>query len=122
MPFKAFGVCQRPQERISNMTEKEVLDKLSEIENAAQTAITRNAEKKAALQKQSDERTAEYDRQIDEESRKELEGVRASLEKSLQEQLTKLDEDTKKEKEFMDSHYTKELDRRADEIVARILK
>lgn len=103
------------------MTEQEILEKLSEIENAAQSVITSTAEKKAQLQKQADERTKEFDRKVDEESQDRLSETRSSIENDLEHQLQKLKEDTEKASDFLESHYMKELDERADEIVERIL-
>lgn len=104
------------------MTEVEILEKLERTEGDAQAILAETAARKADLQKQADERTRAFDAKTDEEAKEKLEGIKADLEKQLEADLAHLGSDTDAETAAFSQRYEKELDARADEIVARIFR
>ena len=99
-----------------------VLDRLSEKEKEAQDLLSRMTEKKAALQKEADEQIAGFDKKTDERVEKRVASIRADVEDTLMQQLRRQQEMNERVLADMEERFEKEADRRADEIVRRVLR
>ena len=66
-----------------------VIDKISEIESAATSIMEHANEQKKAFAKEMDERTAAFDAQLEQETEKEIEKLRAGMEIKMNQRLKK---------------------------------
>lgn len=82
-----------------------VIEKISEIESSA-TSIMENAnERKKAFAREMEERTAAFDAQLEAETNKKIEELRASMEINMNNRLEKQRSDSKKVLETMEKRY-----------------
>ena len=75
--------------------DESVLDRISDIELAAQNQLSRITAKKDALQKEADERIADFDKKTDERVEKRIASIRAEIEEALMQQLHRQEEAAK---------------------------
>ncbi len=82
-----------------------VIEKISEIESAATSIMNDANERKKAFAKEMEERTAEFDAQLEAETNKKIEELRASMEINMNDRLEKQRSDLKKILEAMEKRY-----------------
>lgn len=83
-----------------------VINKLSEIETAASRILDGASNQKKLLDQQQEERIAEYDRQIEQETAAEIERLRQELSVSRDGALKKLKEDSARTLEELDQYFS----------------
>ncbi|GLB33023.1 hypothetical protein LAD12857_49460 [Lacrimispora amygdalina] len=93
-----------------------VIDKISEIESAATSIMEHANEQKKAFAKEMEERTAAFDAQLENETEKEIEKLKAGMEIKMNQRLKMQQDELQKilvamEKNFEAHHtlYAKEL-------------
>lgn len=64
-----------------------VINKLTEIEDAASAIVTHAEEQKAALDQEYEEKKAAFDRELEEKTEKRLQAIRTELEREKQKLL-----------------------------------
>lgn len=99
-----------------------VIEKISEIESAA-TAIMEDAnERKKAFAKEMDERTAAFDAQLEAETNKRIEELRARMEIDMNDRLEKQRDDSKKVLHAMEKRYQEHHTQYAEELFEKMTK
>ena len=88
--------------------DESVLDRISDIELAAQNQLSRITAKKDALQKEADERIADFDKKTDERVEKRIASIRAEIEEALMQQLHRQEEAAKHTIADIERRYEKE--------------
>ena len=86
-----------------------VIEKISEIESAATSIMDNANERKKAFAKDMEERTAAFDAQLEAETNKKIEELRAGMEINMNHRLEKQRSDSQKllramEKRYEDHH------------------
>jgi hypothetical protein len=99
-----------------------VLNQLADIETAAENVLGQTAGKKAELAKAMNARTAEFDKTTDADSARQIAEHKDILQKRLDAQLQKLQDDTDRQLSAMDARFRDGEDEQADAIVRAILK
>ena len=99
-----------------------VINKLSEIETAASRILEGAANQKKVLDQQQEERTAEYDRQIDQETAAEIEKLRQELSVSRDSALKQLKEDSARALRELDTYYGENHEALAGQLYEKILR
>lgn len=82
-----------------------VIEKISEIESAAASIMNDANEHKKAFAKEMEERTAAFDSQLEAETNKKIEELRASMEISMNNRLEKQRNDARHVLKSMEQHY-----------------
>lgn len=82
-----------------------VIEKISEIEEAAISIMDDVNEQKKSFSNEMEKRTALFDRQLEDETNKEIEKLRADMEIRMNKQLEKLRSDSKKILETLEKRY-----------------
>ena len=81
-----------------------VIEKISEIESAATSIMDNANERKKAFAKEMEERTAAFDRQLEAETGKKIEELRAAMEINMKDRLEKQRSDSDKALAAMEKH------------------
>ena len=95
-----------------------VINKLSEIEVAASRILDGAASQKKALDQQQEERIAEYDRQIDEETAAEIQELSVARDSELKQ----LQENSARTLDELDAYYQENHEVLAGQIYEKILR
>lgn len=82
-----------------------VIEKISEIESAATSIMESANERKKAIAKEMEERTAAFDAQLEAETNKKIEELRASMEINMNHRLEKQRTGSKKVLKAMEKRY-----------------
>ena len=101
--------------------DESILDRLSDIENAAQKELARLTAQKEDLQKAANERLAAYDKKTDQRIEKRVESIRASIEKELEAGLARQERTNRRLLATIETDFEQQSDQRVEEIVRRIL-
>lgn len=99
-----------------------VIKKLADIDRAARSILADAEVEKKKLAEEYREQTEAFDRETDLESDREIEKVRSDLERENERIIEKNEADFDHALAFIEKNYAKQVDTRADEIVARILE
>ncbi len=99
-----------------------VIQKISEIESAATSIMEAAAQRKKTFFKEMEERTAAFDSQLEGETEKELEELRAGMEVSMNERLKKQQNDSQKLLETMEKRYEEHHTQYAEDLFHTITK
>ena len=98
-----------------------ILNRLTDIENAAQEALAGLIAQKRDLQAAADERLAEYDKKMDQRVEKKVGSIRSSIENQLEKQLKRQQKANDRLLAAIEDRFEKQSDERVSEIVRRIL-
>ena len=98
-----------------------ILERLTEIENAAQETLAGLIAQKKDLQKAADERLRAYDEKTDQRVEKKVSSIRASVENELEKQLKRQQRANDRLLATIEERFEKQSDERVAEIVRRIL-
>lgn len=101
---------------------EQIIEKLSEIETAAERIMDSAAEEKRLMDQQQEERIAACNSHLEEETRKKLEELRASLQKHSQRELDALKQKMDETLRHMDEIYEKDHETITDEIYHTIIR
>lgn len=82
-----------------------VIEKISEIESAASSIMDNANERKKVFAKEMEERTAAFDRQLEAETEKKIEELRAAMEINMKDRLDRQRSDSDKVLAAMEKHY-----------------
>ncbi|CUX72267.1 hypothetical protein BN3590_04628 [Clostridium sp. C105KSO15] len=82
-----------------------VIEKISEIESAAASIMNDANERKKAFAKEMEEQTVAFDAQLEAETNKKIEELRASMEISMNNRLEKQRNDSQKVLEAMEQRF-----------------
>lgn len=99
-----------------------VINKLSEIETAASRILDGASNQKKLLDQQQEERIAEYDRQIEQETAAEIEQLRQELSVSRDGALKKLKEDSARTLEELDRYFSDNHQAIAQQLYEKIIR
>ena len=99
-----------------------VIKKLADIDRAARSILADAEEEKKKLAEEYREQTEAFDRETDLESDREIEKTRSDLERENAVIIERNEADLDHALAFIEKNYAKQIDTRADEIVARILE
>ncbi|NCB91754.1 MAG: ATPase [Clostridia bacterium] len=99
-----------------------IIDKLSEIETAAARIMESAMNETKQQDKKADERTAEFDAQVEAATQKKLEELRSNLQKESVAELEGLKNSMEKALENMDNHYKQNHEKITDEIYHKIIR
>lgn len=99
-----------------------VIEKISEIESAA-TAIMEDAnERKKVFAREMEERTAAFDTQLEEETNKRIEELRARMEIEMNERLEKQRYDSRNVLRAMEQRYQEHHTEYVEELFKKMIK
>ena len=101
---------------------EDIINKLAEIEAAASKIMDDVSEQKKQLALEYDQAIQDFDRSIDEETRKKTAGIREGLETQMKEKLAHQEAETARTLEEMEKHYTECHTALAKQIYNRILR
>ena len=101
---------------------EQILNKLSEIETTANYIMEEASEKKQELSLQMEEQCRAFDAQVDEDTSKQVETIRRSLEQNKEKELSKLRQQTTEMFNKLDIYYKQNHEKLAKELCAQILK
>ncbi|MDD6212731.1 MAG: hypothetical protein PUB22_06265 [Clostridiales bacterium] len=99
-----------------------ILQKLSEIEDAANRILDRTAEQKAKLTEEMRVRTENFDKDQEEKKQKRILEIQESLQGQREETLKELQVSTEKQMQQLKSLYEERHQELADILVSRILE
>ncbi|MCD8076957.1 MAG: hypothetical protein LUE63_00990 [Lachnospiraceae bacterium] len=99
-----------------------ILDKLTEIEDAANRILGRTVEQKAKASQQMKEKTESFDRALQEETEKKIAELRQSLQRQREENLSHLRVYTQEQMDALEAACERDHERLADTLVQRILE
>ena len=99
-----------------------VIKKLADIDLAARSILADAGKEQEKLAEEYRAKTQAYDRELDEQSERELKEIRNKLEKENAEAIARLEADMVTSLAFIEKNYAEQADLRADEIVGRILE
>lgn len=99
-----------------------VIEKISEIESAATSIMNEANERKKAFAKEMEERTAEFDAQLEAETNKRIESLRASMEITMNNRLEKQRNDSKRVLDAMERRYKKNHSQYVEELFYNMTK
>lgn len=99
-----------------------VLNRLDEIETAAQKVRAQTEDRKRELEKAADQKTAAFDAQIDADSAKKLDALRAQMQDQDRSRLDRLEREADAQFNRINEYYAAQLDSRADAIVKQVLE
>ncbi|WP_077612764.1 ATPase [Clostridium sp. Marseille-P2415] len=99
-----------------------VIEKISEIESAATSIMDNANERKKAFAKEMEERTAAFDAQLEAETNKKIEELRASMEINMNNRLEKQRSDSKKVLETMEKRYEEHHTQYAEDLFHTMIK
>ena len=99
-----------------------VIEKISEIESAA-TAIMEDAnERKMVFAREMEERTAAFDTQLEDETNKRIEELRARMEIEMNERLERQRNDSQNVLRAMDQRYQEHHTEYVEELFKKMIK
>lgn len=99
-----------------------VIEKISQIESAATSIMNDANERKKAFAKEIEERTAAFDAQLEAETNKKIEELRASMEINMNDRLEKQRSNSKKVLEAMEKRYEEYHTQYAEELFQTMIK
>lgn len=99
-----------------------VIKKLADIDLAARSILADAGKEQEKLAEEYRAKTQAYDRELDEQSERELKEIRNKLERENAEAIARLETDMETSLAFIEKNYAEQADIRADEIVGRILE
>ncbi|MCD8054415.1 MAG: hypothetical protein LUF00_10355 [Lachnospiraceae bacterium] len=99
-----------------------ILDKLTEIEDAANRILGRTAEQKAKISQEMKEKTESFDRALQEETDRKIAALRQSLQQQREENLSHLRDYTQEQMDALEAACEKNHERLAEMLVQRILE
>jgi predicted outer membrane protein len=99
-----------------------VIDKISEIESAASSIMEHANEQKKAFAKEMDERTAAFDAQLEHETEKEIEKLRAGMEIKMNQRLKQQQDELQKILKAMENNFEVHHTKYADELFNNMIK
>jgi hypothetical protein len=99
----------------------QVLDQLDRIEDAADQTLAQSEARKKDLLKANDDRMADFDKETDASSEKQIAEMRASLQKKYEESVKKLSAENDTILSRLEQRYKSREDDIADEIVKKML-
>ncbi|MDD3218249.1 MAG: hypothetical protein PHC41_10390 [Lachnospiraceae bacterium] len=99
-----------------------VINKLSEIETAAQKIMDQANEQKQAMSKAMDEKTHEFDASVEADTAKELDKIRTQLNSRMSEEIARLQEQTKQTLANMDKEFSQKHDEISTGIYEKIIR
>ena len=99
-----------------------VIKKLADIDLAARSILADAGKEQEKLAEEYRAKTQAYDRELDEQSERELKEIRNKLEKENAEAIVRLEADMETSLAFIEKNYAEQADIRAGEIVGRILE
>ena len=99
-----------------------VIKKLADIDLAARSILAEAGKEQERLAEEDRAKTQAYDRELDEQSERELKEIRNKLERENAEEIARLEADMETSLAFIEKNYAEQTDKRADEIVGRILE
>jgi hypothetical protein len=102
--------------------DQQVLTQLDQIESSAKSLIHEAEDQKQEMLARMDEKTAAFDRESDEAAKQELEELKKQLMEKHDQALMRLQEDTKKSLDLLESQYRSKKDEIAESIVHDILQ
>nr|WP_314460617.1 ATPase [uncultured Clostridium sp.] len=99
-----------------------VIDKISEIESAATSIMEHANEQKKAFAKETEERTAAFDAQLENETEKEIEKLKAGMEIKMNQRLKKQQDELQKILEAMEKNFEVHHTQYAEELFNNMIK
>ena len=99
-----------------------VIKKLADIDLAARSILADAGKEQEKLAEEYRAKTEAFDRELDEQSERELREIRNKLERENAEAIARLEADMETSLAFIEKNYAEQADLRADEIVGRILE
>ncbi|MDK2967903.1 MULTISPECIES: DUF3970 family protein [Lacrimispora] len=99
-----------------------VIEKISEIESAATSIMEHANEQKKALAKEMEERTAAFDAQLENETEKEIEKLKAEMEIKMNQRLKKQQDELQKILEAMEKNFEVHHTQYAKELFNNMIK
>lgn len=99
-----------------------VIEKISEIESAATSIMNEANEQKKAFAKEMEDRTAEFDAQLEAETNKRIESLRASMEIIMNNRLEKQRIDSKRVLDAMERRYKEHHNQYVEELFYNMIK
>lgn len=99
-----------------------VIEKISEIESAATSIMNEANERKKAFAKEMEERTAEFDAQLEAKTNKRIESLRASMEITMNNRLEKQRNDSKRVLDAMERRYNENHSQYVEELFYNMTK
>lgn len=99
-----------------------VIKKLSEIEIAAKKIMEEASGQLDVLKRQMDQRTAEFDAQVERETEEKLDKLRQSLQEQTDAALAKLKEETKNALSSLENYYDEHHEQLSDAIFQKIIR
>lgn len=99
-----------------------VIEKISEIESAATAIMEDASEQKKAFAKEMEERTAAFDAQLEAETSKRIEELRARMEIEMKERLEKQRSDSQKVLRAMEKRYQEHHTQYVEELFKKMTK
>lgn len=100
---------------------EELLNKLSEIENAARSIMEAADRSKQALSEEMEKKQKAFDRQLEQETDARIEQIRSDLEREKDIELTALRQNTENAYKQLDSYYEKNHERLSRELFQKII-
>lgn len=99
-----------------------VIEKISEIESAASAIMEDASEQKKAFAKEMEERTAAFDAQLEAETNKRIEELRARMEIEMNDRLEKQQNDSKKVLRALEKRYQEHHVQYVEELFKKMIK
>lgn len=99
-----------------------VIEKISEIESAATSIMDDANMRKKAFAKEMEERTAAFDAEIEAETSKQIEALRASMEIDMKNRLEKQRNDSNRVLKAMEERYASHHTQYVEELFYHMLK
>ncbi len=99
-----------------------IVDRLSEIEQAAIRIVDSASIEKKEMEAESKKRIDAYDVQIDSETAIQLKVLKETLDSQMQQELAQLKEDTDKTLHMIEMDYNANHEQLADEILKKMIK
>ena len=99
-----------------------VIEKISEIESAATAIMEDSNERKKAFAKEMEERTAAFDTQLEAETNKQIEELRARMEIEMNERLEKQRNDSQNILRAMEIRYEEHHTQYVEELFNKMTK
>lgn len=99
-----------------------VIKKLSEIEIAAKKIMEEASAQLDVLKQQMEQKTAEFDAQVERETEEKLEKLRQSLQEQTDAALAKLKEDTKGAISSLENYYHEHHEQLSDALFQKIIR
>jgi len=99
-----------------------VIKKLSEIEIAAKKIMEEASGQLDVLKHQMDQKTAQFDAQVERDTEEKLEKLRQALQEQTDAALAKLREDTKRALSSLENYYNEHHEQLSDAIFQKIIR